>query len=97
MIFRIVEFETFKCFGKSDNSRSVGWRIVVKRSREELVRMVQILVNADLPEEEEDQIVEELKSSVSHPRVTDLIYYTTPKLTVDEVVDRALAYRPIEL
>ncbi|MET8075159.1 hypothetical protein [Streptomyces sp. NPDC005303] len=59
--------------------------------------MVQLLIDARLPEEEEDRIVNELKSSVLHPRVTDLIYYNTPKLTAEEVVDRALAYRPIEL
>ncbi|MFF1718901.1 bacteriocin immunity protein [Streptomyces sviceus] len=70
---------------------------MVEKTREELVRMVQLLIDADLPEEEEDQIVAELKSSVLHPRVTDLIYYNTPKLTAEEVVERALAYRPIEL
>ncbi|KUM77582.1 hypothetical protein AQI84_11100 [Streptomyces griseorubiginosus] len=59
--------------------------------------MVQLLIDADLPEEEEDQIVEELKANVLHPRVTDLIYYNSPKLTAEEVVDKALAYRPIEL
>lgn len=70
---------------------------MVGKSREELVRMVQLLIDARLTEEEEDRIVDELKSSVVHPRVTDLIYYHTPKLTAEEVVDRALAYRPIEL
>ena len=70
---------------------------MVGKSREELVRMVQLLIDARLTEEEEDRIVNELKSSVVHPRVTDLIYYNTPKLTAEEVVDRALAYRPIEL
>ncbi|MGW1953477.1 bacteriocin immunity protein [Streptomyces sp. NPDC001920] len=68
-----------------------------KKSREELIHMVQQLIDANLPEDEEDRIVEELKLSVLHPRVTDLIYYNTPKLTAEEVVDRALAYRPIEL
>ncbi|KUN97961.1 hypothetical protein AQJ67_28710 [Streptomyces caeruleatus] len=59
--------------------------------------MVQQLIDADLPEEGEDQLVEELRSNVLHPRITDLIYYSTPKLAAEEVVDRALAYRPIEL
>ena len=68
-----------------------------RTSRDELIRMVQQLIDAALPEEEEDRLVEELKSSVSHPRVTDLIYYNTPELTAEEVVDKALAYRPIEL
>jgi hypothetical protein len=59
--------------------------------------MVQLLIDADLPEEQEDRIVKELKASLLHPRVTDLIYYNTPKLTAEEVVEKALAYRPIEL
>jgi hypothetical protein len=74
-----------------------GMAIVVNKSREELVRMVQLLIDANLPEEEEDQIIEGMKSSVFHPSITDLIYYSDPKLTAEGVVDRALAYRPIEL
>ncbi|KUN07871.1 hypothetical protein AQI96_28700 [Streptomyces canus] len=69
----------------------------MEKTREELVRMVQLLIDADLPEEQEDRIVEEMKASVLHPRVTDLIYYHTPKLTAEEVAEKALAYRPIEL
>ncbi|MDI3390733.1 bacteriocin immunity protein [Streptomyces sp. B-S-A8] len=69
----------------------------MRKSREELVRMVQELIEGRLSEEEEDSLVEQLKANVSHPRVTDLIYYNDPKLTAEEVVDRALAYRPIEL
>ncbi len=69
---------------------------MVQKAREELVRMVQLLIDAYLPEEEEDQIVEELKSSVLHPRITDLIYCNIPKLTAEEVADRALSYRPIQ-
>ncbi|MEU4032710.1 hypothetical protein [Streptomyces collinus] len=68
-----------------------------KKSREELVRIVQQLIDADLPEEEDDRLLEGLRASVLHPRVSDLIYYSDPPLTADEVVERALAYRPIEL
>ncbi|MDQ0763461.1 hypothetical protein [Streptomyces canus] len=70
---------------------------MVNTSREELVRTVQLLIDANLAEEEEDQIIKGLKSSIFHPSITDLIYYSDPKLTAEEVVDRALAYRPIEL
>ncbi|WP_328357820.1 bacteriocin immunity protein [Streptomyces sp. NBC_00445] len=70
---------------------------MAKKSREELIHIIQQLIDAELPEEEEDRLVEELKSSVLHPRITDLIYYNTPKLTTEEVVDTTLAYRPIEL
>ncbi|MGQ5636472.1 MULTISPECIES: bacteriocin immunity protein [unclassified Streptomyces] len=68
-----------------------------QKSREELIRIVQQLIDARLPEEEEDALLEELKASVIHPRVSDLIYYSNPPLTAEEVVDQALAYRPIEL
>ncbi|MFF4112138.1 bacteriocin immunity protein [Streptomyces sp. NPDC001714] len=70
---------------------------MISKTREELIRMVQQLIDAHLPEAEEDALVEELKQSVPHPRVTDLIYYSDQDLTAEEVVDRALAYRPIEL
>jgi hypothetical protein len=68
-----------------------------QKSREELIHIVQQLIDATLPEEEEDRLLEELKASVLHPRVSNLIYYSDPQLTAEEVVDQALAYRPIEL
>lgn len=68
-----------------------------QKSREELVEMVQKLIDGTLPEGEEDELVGELKESVPHPRVTDLIYYSEPSLTAEQVVDAALAYRAIEL
>ncbi|OLZ59342.1 hypothetical protein AV521_45535 [Streptomyces sp. IMTB 2501] len=70
---------------------------MLDKSREELVRIVQQLIDARLPEEEEDRLMEELKASVLHPRVSDLIYYSNPPLTAEEVVNQALAYRPIGL
>jgi hypothetical protein len=70
---------------------------MISKTRDELIQMVQQLIDATLPEGEEDALVEELKNSVLHPRVTDLIYYSDPELTAEEVVDQALAYRPIEL
>ena len=70
---------------------------MAEKSHSELVHMVQQLINADLAEQEEGRIIDDLKSSVLHPRITDLIYYNIPKLTAGEVVEKALAYRPIEL
>ncbi|MFE4962140.1 bacteriocin immunity protein [Streptomyces sp. NPDC056660] len=70
---------------------------MISKTREELIQMVQQLIDARLPEAEEDALVDELKRSVPHPRVTDLIYYSDRDLTAEEVVDQALAYRPIEL
>ncbi|NGO12206.1 hypothetical protein G5C60_32530 [Streptomyces sp. HC44] len=69
----------------------------MSKTGDELIQMVQQLADATLPEDEEDALVEELEKSVPHPRVSDLIYYSDPELTPEEVVDQALAYRPIEL
>lgn len=66
------------------------------KSREDLVGIVQKLIDADLPEEEEDCLLGELKEGVLHPRVSDLIFHPNPSLTAEEVVDQALAYHPTE-
>lgn len=70
--------------------------------REELVRLVTYLMSADCTEEEQDAALKELEAHVPHPRVSALIFWPRQEgfdreLTPDEVVDVALAYRPIEL
>ncbi|MFD4522670.1 hypothetical protein ACFWP7_01765 [Streptomyces sp. NPDC058470] len=72
-------------------------RYMTSKTRDELIQMVEQLISATLPEDEEGELVEELRGSLLHPRVTDIIYYSDPELTAEEVVDQALAYCPIEL
>lgn len=52
-------------------------------------------------EDEEDRAIAELVALVPHPRPTDLIYHWDSEFesepTLEEVVDRALTYRSIEL
>ncbi|MFI6093491.1 hypothetical protein [Streptomyces sp. NPDC051218] len=67
------------------------------KARAELIEIVRKFIDATLPEAEEDALLEELMVSVPHPRVSDLIFYQDPPLTAEQVVDQALAYRPIEL
>jgi hypothetical protein len=38
-----------------------------------------------------------LEDNVPHPEVSDLIFYTEEKLTPEEIVERALSYKPILL
>ncbi|MFI9174235.1 hypothetical protein [Streptomyces lincolnensis] len=81
-------------------SRATGHQMIYgisKNAYEQLKSIVQKLIDAELPEDQEDRLIEELKVRVLHPRVTDLIYHSTPPLTAGEVVDQALSYRPIEL
>jgi hypothetical protein len=69
--------------------------------REELVRLVTYVMSADGTEEEQDAALKELEARL-HPRVSALIFWPSQEgfdraLTPVEVVDVALAYRPIEL
>ncbi|MFI1968094.1 hypothetical protein BLA24_21155 [Streptomyces cinnamoneus] len=67
-------------------------------TREELIQLVErIMAGEGETEAEHDELVHTLERNVIHPAVTDLIYHTRPELTAEEVVDRALAYKPIAL
>lgn len=70
--------------------------------RSELLRLVTYLMSGEGTESEQVAALRELESRVPHPRVSDLIFWPQHEgfdreLTPDEVVDVALAYRPIEL
>jgi hypothetical protein len=70
--------------------------------RAELERLVQFIMAAQCTESEHDAALRELESRILHPRVSALIYWTASEgfdheLTAREVVDAALAYRPVEL
>lgn len=68
-------------------------------ARGELVSLVQCIMDGEGTEEEHDALAETLERNVLHPRVLDLIYYPENKghgeLTAEQVVEAALAYRPI--
>ena len=71
-------------------------------NRERLVELVGKLMTGGYgTEAEEDAAVAEFNAAVIRPRASDLIFYSHEGFdhepTVDEVVDRALSYRPIEL
>ncbi|MDX3227038.1 hypothetical protein [Streptomyces sp. ME19-01-6] len=65
--------------------------------RNELVNLAERVMAAEGMEGEHGDLARLLEENVPHPRVLDLIYYSDPPLTAEEVVDKALAYRPIEL
>lgn len=73
-------------------------------SREELVAIVQRILDGEGTEEEQDRLVRLFDESVTHPEASDLIFWpkrypdgSWPEPTADEIVDAALAYKPIEL
>lgn len=63
-----------------------------KPSKEELVRLVERIQNAEGTEEEIDAMIEHFQASVPHPTVSDLIYYPDEEITAVQIVDVALAY-----
>lgn len=70
--------------------------------RAELVRLVTYLSTGEGTEAEQDAALVELKARVPHPRVSDLIFWPDSlgydrELSPDEIVDAALAHKPIEL
>lgn len=67
--------------------------------RKHLVSIVQQIMDADGTEAELDNLMQELETSVPDPGVSDLIYYPPDGvgLTAEQVVDKALGYRAIQL
>lgn len=64
-------------------------------TREELIELVKKIMTADGTEAELHKNVALLMKNVPDPRVTNHIFYAD--LTPEEVVDKALAYKPIQL
>ncbi|MFE3252295.1 hypothetical protein [Streptomyces sp. NPDC059209] len=65
--------------------------------RDELISLVRRIMAGGDPEEVGDQLMERLEEQVMDPRVGDYIFYSSPELSPEEVVDKALSYRPIAL
>ncbi len=72
-----------------------------EEKRRRLVPVVRRLMEGTATEEEDARLVREFQSSVTFPGVTDLIFYPDEHFdhepTAEEIVDRALAHRPIAL
>lgn len=68
-----------------------------KPTRHQLVDLVAKLQRGEGTEDEEDAWLTFVDRHVPAPSVSDLIYYSDPELSADEVIERAFAYRPIIL
>ena len=65
-------------------------------TRESLIDLVKdITTPTKKTEEEVNKLIEIFERNVPHPAVTDLIYYDD--LTPEQIVDKALTYKPIQL
>ncbi len=68
-----------------------------KLSKNELIELVQKIMEVSGTEEEQDQMLILLEQNVPDPEVSNLIYWHTPELSAEEVVDKALSYKAIQL
>ncbi|MGD6875808.1 bacteriocin immunity protein [Bacillus infantis] len=66
-------------------------------NREELVKAVEKIMNADGTEKELDSLLDMLEKNVPHPNVNDLIFWNEEDLSAEEIVDEALNYKPFLL
>lgn len=65
-------------------------------TKEQLIKLVQKIKDADFESEEQyEKAVILFKNSVVHPDSVNLIFYHKPKLTAQEIVEKALTYKPI--
>lgn len=67
-----------------------------KLNKKELIDLVKDIIDVKgKTEEQQVELLEIFKKNVPHPTPSDLIYWEN--LTPEEVVDKALSYRPIQL
>lgn len=64
-------------------------------TREELIKLVEEIMMWEGTEEELTKKLDIFKKNVPHPNPINLIYWDD--LTAEEVVDKALSYKPIQL
>ena len=68
-----------------------------KMTREELIALVKTIFRCEGSEEELQEMYELLDRNLIDPELSDYIYWTTPEMTPEEIVDKALAFKPIEM
>ncbi len=65
--------------------------------RQQLIELVRKISQATGSEAEINNWITLVENSVPHPAVSDLIFHPSEEMTPEEVVDKALSYRPIQL
>lgn len=69
-----------------------------KKNKEELIDFVRKIMECEGSEEEIDNWLLEVKDNVTHPAVSDLIFYPEKNDVIpEEIVEEALSYQPLNL
>ena len=65
-------------------------------NRNEILELVRRICECDYTSEEEEQsILTKIRANIPSPDISDLIYKHVPELTPEEIVEKALSYKPI--
>lgn len=72
-------------------------REISAEQRSEAIELVGKIRSTVYTDEEQVQLTNELKRLIPYPEWDNLMFWHTPDLSDEEAVDKALAYRPIEL
>ncbi|OBY77696.1 hypothetical protein BBG47_20305 [Paenibacillus sp. KS1] len=68
-----------------------------KLSRDELINLVRKIMECEGSEHEIDEMMNLLESNVPDPQVSDLIFWSDIEYSPEEIVDKAMRYKPIIL
>ncbi len=68
-----------------------------KLTREELIKLVERMCNGEGSDDEIGEWIEILERNVPDPNVSDLVYWNNEGLTPEQIIDRAMSYKPIIL
>lgn len=67
-----------------------------KLSKEELIKLVEEIIAVNYNTEEEGEVLCDLfDSHFLYPAASNLIFHHDPELTPEEIVEKALSYKPI--
>ena len=59
-------------------------------TRKEMIDIVRRVSNAEGTEEQLDRLMDELETAAPNARISNLIFWTSPELTPEQVVDEAI-------
>ncbi|GAB3870855.1 hypothetical protein GCM10029964_006120 [Kibdelosporangium lantanae] len=62
-----------------------------------MITLIERLIRGEGTEAEAGEWLDQLARSIPNPHVSDLIFWSDEPLTAEEILDRAMEYRPIRL
>lgn len=70
-----------------------------KLSRGEIIELINRLTNPQPgdTDSDRDRLMQQIADSVPDPHVSDYIFWDRTGMTAEQIVDKALAYKPIAL